>query len=158
VDTSAPPTTRTRPLLSRVAVMLPRAVAMLAVAVQLPDGVLGNDPCGVTRGAPANSELEPAPEASARAATASTAQVADPTDLILTKETPSRLDERDEDTQQTLRLSYTSLKPSEALVLATRAPSQSARCSRRARHPRSKGGVRVALPRPAGGVEGLRVS
>jgi hypothetical protein len=68
--------------------MLSRAVAMLAVAAQVPDGVLANDPCGVTRGAPANSELEPAPEASARAATASTAQVAVPTDLILTRKTP----------------------------------------------------------------------
>jgi hypothetical protein len=58
---------------------------MLAVAVQLPDGVLADDPCGVIRGAPANSELEPAPEASARAATASTAEVAVPTDLILTR-------------------------------------------------------------------------
>src|SRR6266516_2378092 len=68
--------------------MLPRAVAMLAVAAQLPDGVLAKDPCGVTREAPANSELEPAPEASASAATASTAQVAVPTDLILTRKPP----------------------------------------------------------------------
>src|ERR687887_162877 len=62
VDSPTPPTTRMRPLASRVAVMWARAVDMLAVAVQLPAE----------------------PEATVGAASASTAQVADATDLMLT--------------------------------------------------------------------------
>jgi hypothetical protein len=55
---------------------------MLAVPVQLPAAVLSNDCCGVTGRALSRSELEP--EASAGTASASNAQEADPTDLMLT--------------------------------------------------------------------------
>jgi len=83
---------------------------MLAVAVQLPAAVLTNDCCGVTGPAPSPSELELEPEASAGAASMSTAQVADPTDLILTTKPPSsRLDEPGEDRQETLRPPYKTL-------------------------------------------------
>jgi hypothetical protein len=61
---------------------------MLAVAVQLPAAVLTNDRCSVTGPAPSRSELEPEPEASTGAASMSNAQVADPTDLILTTKPP----------------------------------------------------------------------
>src|ERR671934_644817 len=62
VDSLTPPTTRMRPLASRVAVKCARAVDMLAVAVQLPAE----------------------PEATVGAASASNAQVADVRDLMLT--------------------------------------------------------------------------
>src|SRR5919202_6007792 len=62
VDSLTPPTTRTRPLASRVAVMCARATDMLAVVVQLP--------------------VEP--EATVGAASATNAQAADASDLVLT--------------------------------------------------------------------------
>src|SRR5919205_104968 len=62
VDSPTPPTTRMRPLASGVAVMWARATDMLAVAVQLPAE----------------------PEATVGAASATTAQIADATDLTLT--------------------------------------------------------------------------
>jgi hypothetical protein len=55
---------------------------MLAVAVQLPAAVVAVESCGVADRAPTRSGLEL--EASAGAASASNAQVADTTDLILT--------------------------------------------------------------------------
>jgi hypothetical protein len=66
VDSSNPPTTRTRPFSSRVAVKLDRALAMLAVAVQLPAAVLAD-------------------EASGPAAIASITQIADAAAFVLTK-------------------------------------------------------------------------
>jgi len=89
---------------------------MLAVAVQLPAGVLTSDRSGVAAGAPSGSELEPEPEASAGAASTSTAQVAVPTDLILTTKPPLAWMNEARIGRKTLRLSYKSLKPSETLV------------------------------------------
>jgi type IV pilus biogenesis protein CpaD/CtpE len=66
--------------------MCPRATDMLAVAVQLPAAVVTDACCGVTERAP--SWGEPEPEASAGAASASNAQVADPTDLMRTTKPP----------------------------------------------------------------------
>jgi hypothetical protein len=86
VGSLTPPTTRTRPLSSRVAVKVDRAVAMLAVAVQLPAVVVAVESCVAGR------ELE----ANAGAASASNAQVADATDLMLMTKPPPRLNERGE--------------------------------------------------------------
>jgi hypothetical protein len=88
---------------------------MLAVGVQLPAGVLTDDPCGVAGRAPSRSELEPEPEASAGAANTSTAQVAVPTDLMLTTKPPLAWTNEARIGRKTLRLSYKSLKPSETL-------------------------------------------
>jgi hypothetical protein len=83
---------------------------MLAVAVQLPAAVLTTDRCSVTGPAPSPRELEPEPQASAGAASMSTAQVADPTDLILTTKPPfCSPDEPGEDRQETLRPPYKTL-------------------------------------------------
>src|ERR671918_959817 len=99
----SPPTTRTRPFPSRVAVGLERAVDMLAVAVQLPAAVLATDRFAATGRAPSRSELEPEPKPSAGTASASSTQVAGATGLKLTTNVPSRLDERGEDKWGTLR-------------------------------------------------------
>jgi hypothetical protein len=94
VESYSPPTTRTRPFLSRVAVRLARAVDMLAVAVQLLlDTPLTSDRCVVaaasrTGTAPSPSELEPEPEPSPGAVSASRAQVAGARYLILTTNGP----------------------------------------------------------------------
>src|SRR6266540_1323966 len=98
VDTSAPPTTRTRPFASGVAVRLARAVDMLAVAVQLPAAVVTDACCDVTDRAPSPS----VPEPSAGTASVKTAQIADATDLMRMGEAPSRHDERPEDTARDL--------------------------------------------------------
>jgi hypothetical protein len=75
-------------LASRVAVAVLRAAAMLAVAVQLPVGVLTDDLCGDTAGATSSSELEPEPEPNAGAASASNAQAAGAMCLIPTTKAP----------------------------------------------------------------------
>jgi hypothetical protein len=92
VDSSNPPTTRTRPLSSRVAVKVDRAVAMLAVPVQLPAVVVAVESCVAGRASPSGLELE----ANAGAASASNAQVADATDFMLMTKPPPRLNERGE--------------------------------------------------------------
>jgi hypothetical protein len=102
VNSWEPPTTRTRPSLSGVAVMLPRATAMLAVAVQLP-------------------AVEVAPEASVGVASASNAQRADQTDLLLIKALP-RVDERREDKREIFRARYKTVKPSGHFVPDERVP------------------------------------
>jgi hypothetical protein len=71
VSSPLPPTTRTRPFSSGVAVRLPRGTDMLAVAVQLPVSVLV------------------ALEASTGMTSARTAQVADATDLMRIGDTKS---------------------------------------------------------------------
>src|SRR6266542_3781319 len=86
VDSWAPPTTRTRPFPSSVAVRVPRATDMLAVAVQLPAAVLRNARSGVADRAPTWTELEP--EASAGTASVRSAQLADATDLMLMTKPP----------------------------------------------------------------------
>jgi hypothetical protein len=85
---------------------------MLAVAAQLPAAVLTNELCGTTGRAPSRSGLEPEPEASAGATSASNAQVADPADLMRTKK-PPLLAWMNEPriSRKTLRKPYKTVKP-----------------------------------------------
>jgi len=75
---------------------------MLAVAVQLAADALATDRCGIDCRARWRSELEPEPEASAGAASMSTAQLADTTDLMLITKPLFSRDERGEDRQKNL--------------------------------------------------------
>jgi hypothetical protein len=61
---------------------------MLAVAVQLPAGVLIDERSGDTCRAPSRSAVEPEPEAIAGVASESYAQATDPHDLMLMTKPP----------------------------------------------------------------------
>jgi hypothetical protein len=124
--------------LSGVAVMLPRATAMLAVAVQLP-------------------AVEVAPEASVGVASASNAQRADQTDLLLIKALP-RVDERREDKREIFRARYKTVKPSGHFVpdeRVPRAPRSRAKSGRSAPADRSRLALYASNARD--GKEGSRV-
>src|SRR5919198_5794465 len=93
VDSPTPPTTRTRPFRSGVAVMWARAVAMLAVAVQLP---------------------EPEPEATVGTARTKRAQPARTSDFMLTTKPPFLVETYDATIgRNTSRRAYEFLKPAD---------------------------------------------
>jgi hypothetical protein len=95
--------------------MCPRATDMLAVAVQVPAAVVAVENCGVAGRAPTRSGLEL--EASAGAASASNAQVADATDLMLTTKPPLLASMNQARVGgKTLRVPYKALKPSDRFV------------------------------------------
>jgi hypothetical protein len=98
---------------------------MLAVAVQLPAAVLTNECSGVAVRAPTLGELEF--EASAGAASARNAQLADATDLMLiTKPLFSLSMNEARLGGKTLRVPYKTLKPSETVRPVRPIPSSGA--------------------------------
>jgi hypothetical protein len=94
--------------------MLPRAVDMLAVAVQLPAAVVTDACCdAIDRAA---SPSVPEPEASAGTASARTAQVADATDLMrMAKPLPATMNDT-RIRRETLRPAYKTLNDGRSLL------------------------------------------